>query len=112
MKCIPFLFGPEYSTYTNSYGYYEIEVPYTFLVFGGGYLNVCAENIDVRVLNNKKMLYQYRYPIKNYDANIQFNHVFTDDNDGVFNKVMQIFSALYNYSNYAKSLLNQNYDKY
>lgn len=96
------------STYTNSSGYFSINFSGIWTAWAYECdIHVYAENNMGKVINDSGTVYEYAQRLQGMENNDSYNfgtYVFSISKNDDLARAMQIFSAIYNYSNYARSL--------
>jgi len=102
-------FGEAY-TYTNSSGYFYIEFHNMWTLWEYGcYIHIYAENEMCKVVNKNGTLYEKAEKLTMMQNGDNYNYgtyTFSPNQDNDMARAMQIFTAMKNYSDYAKTLNN------
>ena len=100
-------FGEAYTS-TNSSGYFYISFSNMWTLSDYGcYIHIYAENDMVKVTNSNSTLYEKTEKLVMMQNGDNYNYgtyTFSPTQDNDMGRAMQVFSAMYNYSNYAKNL--------
>lgn len=94
-------------TFTDEYGYYEINYDNIFY-FSGGFLTLTlyADNGESIKVTKDSKTYSYVKEYSDADGDRECSEVFSPSTSGDFGKALSIFSIANCYANYAKELNN------